>query len=388
MIQLELSPGQLEIQLHARRFARESISPVAALHDREGSFPLGLLRQAHKEGFLTPLIPKQYGGKEIGCLGACLQAEELASACMGIYVSIFVSTLALYPIVRFGSLEQKERFLRPFCQEFSLASYCLSEKEAGSDPSSMRTLAIPKGDHYLLEGTKMWITNGGYADLYVVFATRDPALKHKGILALIVPRSLEGVQPGEPIDKMGQRASNTTPVSFKGVKVPAQNLLGGEENGFRKAMAALDVTRPIIAAGAVGLARSAMELAASYAARRVQFGSPIAQQGAVQTILADMAISVSAARLLVWKAAFLADRGLRNTREAAEAKALAADVAMRVSTDAVQVYGGMGYTKWHPVEKLMRDAKVIQIYEGTAQIMRRIVAREMLREDSREDFGH
>ncbi len=382
MIRLELSPEQLEIQAHARNFAREFIAPVAAIHDREGSFPLGLLQKAHKEGFLTPLVPRQYGGSEIGCLGACLQAEELASGCMGIYVSIFVSSLALYPIVRFGTPEQKERFLKPFCQEFSLASYCLSEKEAGSDPASMRTLAISQGNHYLLNGTKMWITNGGYADLYVVFATKDPALKHKGILALIVPRALEGVHPGEPIDKMGQRASNTTPVSFKEVKVPAENLLGGEEEGFKKAMAALDVTRPIIASGAVGLSRSAMELAASYASKRVQFSSPIAQQGAIQTILADMAISVSAARLLVWKAAWMADNGMKNTKEAAEAKALAADVAMRVSVDAVQIYGGMGYTKWHPVEKLMRDAKVLQIYEGTAQIMRRIIAREMLRENS------
>lgn len=380
MIQMELSPQQLEIQLHARKFARESMAPVAPLHDKEGSFPLDLLKEAHKEGFLTPLIPKHYGGLEIGCLGACIQAEELAWACMGIYVSIFVSTLALYPIVRFGTLEQKERFLRPFCENFSLASYCLSEKEAGSDPSSMNTSALFKGDHYLLNGTKMWITNGGYADLYVVFATRDPALKHRGILALIVPRTLEGVHPGEPIDKMGQRASNTAPVTFREVKVPAQNLLGGEEEGFKKAMAALDVTRPIIASGAVGLARSAMELAAAYALKRVQFGGPIAQQGAVQTILADMSISVSAARLLVWKAACLADKGLKNTKEAAEAKAFAADTAMRVATDAVQIYGGMGYTKWHPVEKLMRDAKVIQIYEGTAQIMRRIVAREMFRE--------
>ncbi len=198
MIQLELSPEQLEIQLHARKFARELMAPVAPIHDREGSFPLDLLRDAHKQGFLTPLVPKEYGGREIGCLGACIQAEELASACMGIYVSIFVSTLALYPIVRFGTPEQKERFLKPFCDSFSLASYCLSEKEAGSDPSSMKTLALFKGDHYVLNGTKMWITNGGYADLYLVFATRDPALKHKGILALIVPRNLEGYTPASP----------------------------------------------------------------------------------------------------------------------------------------------------------------------------------------------
>lgn len=380
MIGFGLSPGQRQILEKAREFAREVMAPVAALHDREGSFPMDIMRRAHREGFLTPLVPKEYGGQGLSVVDTCIQAEELGWACMGIYVSIFVSTLALYPIVRFGTEEQKERFLKPFCRGFSLASYCLSERGAGSDPSSMETLALPKGDHYLLKGTKMWITNGGYADLYVVFATRDRASRHKGILGLIVPRSLEGIHPGEPIDKMGQRASNTTPVTFQDVRVPSENLLGNEEDGFKKAMAALDVTRPIIAAGAVGLARAAMELATGYSARRVQFGVPIAQHGAVQTMLADMAVSISASRLMVWRAAWLADQGQSNTREAAEAKALAADVAMRVTTDAVQIYGAMGYTKWHPVEKLMRDAKVIQIYEGTAQIMRRIVAREMWKE--------
>lgn len=380
MMGFALSPEQERLREKARRFAEEVISPVAALHDREGSFPMDVMRRAHREGFLTPLVPREYGGQGLSVVDTCLQAEELGAACMGVYVSIFVSTLALYPIVRFGTQDQKERFLKPFCGTFSLASYCLSERGAGSDPSSMETMALPRGDHYLLSGTKMWITNGGYADLYVVFATRDKALRHKGILGLIVPRSLEGIHPGEPIDKMGQRASNTTSVTFQDVRVPSENLLGDQEDGFKKAMAALDVTRPIIAAGATGLARSAMELAASYAARRVQFGVPIAQHGAVQTMLADMAVSISASRLMVWRAAWLADQGRRNTKEAAEAKAMAADVAMRVTTDAVQIYGAMGYTKWHPVEKLMRDAKVIQIYEGTAQIMRRIVARELWKE--------
>jgi len=230
----------------------------------------------------------------------------------------------------------------------------------------------------------MWITNGGYANLYLVFANTDVTKKHKGIVCLIVPSHLEGVSHGEPIDKMGQRASNTTAVIFKNVRVPRENLLAGEGEGFKKAMAALDITRPMIATGAVGIARSALELSLRYASKRVQFGVPIVRHQAVQLMLADMAKEIEAARLLVWKAAWLADQGIQNTKEAAIAKAFAADMAMRVTTDAVQIYGGMGYTKWHPVEKLMRDAKVIQIYEGTAQIQRIVIARQLLRELEKE----
>jgi acyl-CoA dehydrogenase len=299
---------------------------------------------------------------------------------MGMYVSIFVSTLALYPIIKFGTEDQKDQFLKPFCSKFSIASYCLSESTVGSDPASMKTTAVLDRNYYVLNGTKMWITNGGYADFYLVFATTDPKKRHQGIVSLIVPSRLEGVSRGEPIDKMGQRASNTTAVTFKDVKVPKENLLAGEGEGFKKAMAALDITRPMIAIGAVGIARTAMELATQYAKKRIQFGLPIAQHQSIQFMLADMAKDIEAARLLAYKAAWLADHGIRNSKEAAMAKAFAADVAMQVTTNAVQIYGGMGYTKWHPVEKLMRDAKVIQIYEGTAQIMRLIIARQMLKE--------
>jgi len=375
MIAFDLTPEQIDLQERARRFSKERILPVAAKHDREGTFPEDVIRAAYEEGFLTPLVPREYGGGGLGVLDTCLLSEELAAGDMGIFVSIFVSTLALYPIIIFGSADQKERFLRPFCSRFSLASYCLSEREAGSDPASMQTRAIPGEDGYVLNETKMWITNGGFADFYLVFATTDRSKKHRGIVSLIVPADLPGIRHGEPIDKMGQRASNTTAVTFKEVLVPKENLLAGEGEGFRKAMTALDITRPMIAAGAVGLARSAMELAARYARQRVQFEVPIADHQAVQFLLADMAIGIEGARLLVWRAAAMADQGGRNTRAAAIAKAFAADVAMKVTTDAVQIYGGMGYTKWHPVEKLMRDAKVIQIYEGSAQIMRRIIAR-------------
>ena len=380
MIGFDLTAEQKELQDKARRFSKENILPVAAKHDREGTFPQDVIRAAYQEGFLTPLVPRAYGGGGLGVLDTCLISEELAAGDMGIFVSIFVSTLALYPIIIFGNEDQKERFLRPFCSRFSLASYCLSEYQAGSDPASMHTTASLRENGYVLNGTKMWITNGGVADLYLVFATTDRSKKHRGIISLIVPAGLPGIRHGEPIDKMGQRASNTTAVTFKEVLVPKENLLAGEGEGFQKAMTALDLTRPMIAMGAVGLARTAMELATRYAKQRVQFEVPIADHQAVQFLLADMAIGIEAARLLVWRAAAMADQGLRNTREAAIAKAFAADVAMKVTTDAVQIYGGMGYTKWHPVEKLMRDAKVIQIYEGSAQIMRRIIARYMLGE--------
>jgi len=380
MIGFELTPEQKTLQEEARRFSKEVIQPVAAQCDREGTFPTEVMQKAHQEGFLSPLIPKRYGGGGLGILDTCILSEELAAGCMGIYVSIFVSTLALYPIIRFGTEDQKERFLKPFCSKYTLASYCLSEVTVGSDPASMKTTAVLDGDHYILNGTKMWITNGGYADFYLVFATTDPQKKHKGIVSLIVPSNLEGLSHGEPIDKMGQRASNTTTVTFKNVRVPKENLLGGAGEGFKKAMAALDITRPMIGIGAVGLARTAMELATQYAKKRIQFGVPIAQHQSIQFMLADMAKDIEAARLLIWKAAWLADQGIRNSKEAAMAKAFAADVGMRVTTDAVQIYGGMGYTKWHPVEKLMRDAKVIQIYEGTAQIQRLIIARHLLQE--------
>lgn len=378
MIGFDLTPEQMAVRERANRFAKEVILPVAARHDKDGTFPLDIMQKAYGEGFLTPLVPKEYGGGGLGVLDTCLISEELASGDMGIFVSIFVSTLALYPIIKFGTEDQKNRFLKSFCQQFTLGSYCLSERTVGSDPSSMETTAFLEGNEYVVNGTKMWITNGGYANLYLVFATTDREKRHKGIISLIAPATLPGISHGGPIDKMGQRASNTTAVTFKNVRISKENLLGGTAEGFRKAMVALDITRPMIAIGAVGLSRSAMELAISYARQRVQFGVPIANHQAVQFMLADMAIKIDAARLLVWRAASLADRGLRMTKEAAISKAFAADVAMQVTTDAVQVYGGMGYTKFHPVEKLMRDAKVIQIYEGSAQIMRRIVARSLL----------
>jgi len=380
MIDFQLTESQLKIQQQARKFADDFIRPVSAKCDREGIFPLDVMEKAHGAGYFTALIPAEYGGAGIGALDYVIACEELAAACMGIFVSIFVSNLALHPIVEFGSEELKKRFLIPFCRRFSIASYCLSEPSVGSDPSSMETTARLEGDHYVLNGTKMWATNGGYAHLFLVFAQTDRRKRHRGIISLVVPADLEGIRRGAPIPKLGQRASNTTAVTFNNVEVPAENLLAGEGDGFKKAMGALDITRPIIAIGAVGLARAAMEHAIAYAQKRIQFGVPIADHQAIQFMLADMAMGIDAARFLTWRAAWMADQGQKNTKAAAIAKAFASDVAMRVATDAIQVYGGMGYTTWHPVEKLFRDAKVIQIYEGTSQIMRMIIAKNLLKE--------
>lgn len=234
MIGFDLTQEQRILQEKARRFSRDVILPAAAEHDRDGTFPLEVMKKAYTEGFFTPLVPKEYGGGGLGVLDTCILSEELAAGCVGMYVSIFVSTLALYPIIKYGTEEQKGRFLRPFCSEFSIASYCLSESTVGSDPASMKTTAIPQGDHYVLNGAKMWITNGGYADFYLVFATTDPQKRHKGIISLIVPANLDGVSHGEPIDKMGQRASNTTVVTFKNVRVPKENLLGGGRGRFQE----------------------------------------------------------------------------------------------------------------------------------------------------------
>ena len=263
-------------------------------------------------------------------------------------------------------------------EEPKLASFCLTEPDAGSDVSGMRTTAVKKGDKYVLNGSKCFITNGGYADYYTVYAKTDKDAGHKGISAFIVEREWDGVTVDKKEDKLGQRASNTATISFNDVEVPAENLLGEENHGFKLAMMTLDRTRPGVAAMAVGIARAAFEFATDYSKERVQFGVPIAMHQAIQFMIADMATKVEAARLLTWKSAALLDQGKRNTLAASHAKRFAADSAMEVTTDAVQVYGGYGFIKEYPVEKLMRDAKIMQLYEGTSQIQRLVIAREVL----------
>jgi acyl-CoA dehydrogenase len=375
-----LDDEQRALQELARDFARNEIEPVAAHHDRTGEFAMEIYRKAHSLGLMNTHIPEAYGGPGLHVLDNCLLAEELAAGCSGIYTCMEVNSLAAAPLLVAGTEDQKQRFLSPLSKELSFASYAVTEPDAGSDVAGIGTRAVKDGDDYVLNGHKMWITCAGYASWFFVLAYTDPAARYRGMTGFLVPADRPGVKVGKKELNMGQRASDTRAVDFEDVRVPTRNRLGQEGQGWLIAMKAFDRTRPPVAAGAVGVGRRAMEHAIKYAKERQAFGGPIAKQQAVSFMIADMAKDLSAARLLVWQSAAKIDRGESNTLEAAMAKSFAADTAMRVTTDAVQVFGGYGYSTEYPVEKLMRDAKVFQIYEGTSQIQRIIIARELLKD--------
>jgi acyl-CoA dehydrogenase len=377
---LRLGDEQLALQDTARRFAQTEIAPKAPQFDQSGEFPREVIRTAWELGLSSTCIPERFGGVALSTFESCLVTEELSWGCSGITTSIMCNDLGLMPIVIAGSEDQQKEWLGACAREFKMISFCLSEPQAGSDVAGLQLLAERDGDHYVLNGTKCWITNGGVADLYTVFATLDRSTRHEGILALIVPSDLPGITKGKKEDKMGQRASDTRVIHFDNVRVPAAQRLGAEGEGFKIAMKTLDRTRPPIGALATGIARRALEESVAYAKERKAFGFPIAGFQAVQFMLADMAKDVEAARLLTWQSAWLVDQGLRASKHSSFAKCFATDAAMRVTTDAVQVFGGNGYTREYPVEKLMRDAKLMQIYEGTNQIQRLVIARELLKE--------
>jgi acyl-CoA dehydrogenase len=374
-----LSDEQLVLQETARRFAQEEIAPIAAKYDQSGEFPREVIRRAWELGLSSTVIPPENGGLGLASVDQCLITEEVAWGCSGIGTSVMANDLGLTPIVVAGTDEQKKRWLTMCADEFKLIAFCLSEPNAGSDVAGLQLKAQPDGDGYKLNGTKQWITNGGEADLYTVFATLDPSQRHAGITAFVVPADAPGVSHGKKEDKMGQRASDTCVVNFDDVHVPADQRLGAEGAGFKVAMQTLDRTRPPIGALATGIGRRALEESVAYAKERKAFGSPIGGFQAVQFMLADMAKDVEAGRLLTLQSAWMLDQGKRASKFSSFAKCFATDTAMRVTTDAVQVFGGNGYTKDYPVEKLMRDAKLMQIYEGTNQIQRLVIARELLR---------
>jgi acyl-CoA dehydrogenase len=377
VVDFTLTDEQKSLREMAHDFAANEIRPVAWDYDRESTWPEDILRKAWELGILNTHIPEEYGGPGIEFFGGALIEEELGWGCSGIGTSIACNGLATAPIVIGGSEELKRRYLGMLTEEFKLASFCLTEPDAGSDVSGMRTTAVKRGDRYVINGSKCFITNGGYADFYTVYAKTDKDAGHRGISAFVVPRDA-GVVVDKKEDKMGQRASNTATITFDECEVPADHMLGEENKGFKLAMMTLDRTRPGVAAMAVGIARAAFEFATDYSKERVQFGVPIAMHQAIQFMIADMATEIEAARLLVWKSAVELDQGRRNTLTSSHAKRLAADTAMKVTTDAVQVYGGYGFIKEYPVEKLMRDAKIMQLYEGTSQIQRLVIARETL----------
>lgn len=366
------------LQESAQKFSQQEIIPVAAKHDKSGDFPEATIRRAYDQGLLNLLIPGELSGSGLSNMAACLVIEELAWGCAGITTSCVVNDLALLPILVGGSPAQHQSFIKNLIDKKQLASFCLSEPGAGSDAGGMRAKLEKTEGGYRLSGSKQWITNGGVASQYTVFATLDPNLKHKGICCVVVPANAPGVSHGSHEDKLGQRASNTTTVTFDSVFVPEAARIGKEGEGFFIAMKTLDITRPFTAMIAIGIARRAYECARDYARERKQFGRPIADFQAIQFMLADAYTEIHSARLLTYHSAWLADQKKKNSLESSMAKRLSADMAMKVTVDAVQIYGGYGYTKDYPVEKLMRDAKLMQIYEGTSQIQRIVIARELL----------
>ena len=377
MLDFELTPEQKTLVEETKRFTREKIIPIAAEADRKHEFPMEVYREAWELGFVGPNIPEEYGGAGMSEVDNVLLTEELAFGCTGIQTSLTANTLAATPILIAGNDAQKKKYLGLLTSEPTFASYAITESAAGSDAAGLQTRVRKDGNGYVINGEKIYITNGAWARWYVVFATVDPSLRHNGIMAFVVDRDAPGVSVGKTEDKLGQRASNTAVINFEDVRLGSENLLAEEGHGFKLAMRSFDRTRPDIGAGACGLMRRALEESIAYALERKTFGVPIAQHQMVQAMIAEMGIKYEATRLLVLKAAWQIDNGGRNSLVASYSKAFGADSAMQVATDAVQVFGGNGYITEYPVEKLMRDAKILQIYEGTSQIQRMVIAKNL-----------
>ncbi len=380
MIDLTLSDEQKALQELARDFAQKEIAPVASELDRTCKFPFDLLKQAHKLGLLNLTIDEAYGGGGLGWLDACIVGEELAAADAGFATAANANELALTPLHLAASEEQKKKFIAPIAREGGFAAFCVTEPSAGSDVAAMRMRAEKRGGEYVLNGTKHFITNGDVAQLYTVFALTDPEKKHRGMSCFAVAADSPGITHQHMGEKMGHRASDTAEIVFDNVRVPAENLIGGEGGGFKIAMETFDRTRVGIGAAGIGIARAALEASVKFLKERQQFGQAIANFQGLQFMLADMAIKIETARLAVYHAAWLVDNNKAYAFASAIAKAYGSDVAMQVTTDAVQLHGGYGYYADYKVEKYMRDAKLLQIYEGTNQVQRVIIARTLLKD--------
>jgi acyl-CoA dehydrogenase len=378
-ISFALTPEQKELRALAREFAEKEIRPKAAGYDEHQTHPGDVVEKAHELGLMNVHIPEALGGPGLPGFEGMLIGEELSWGCSGIAVSIVANTLGAAPVMIAGSDEQKREWLPPLLDAPLLCSFALSEPDAGSDAARIKTVAERRGDEYVLSGSKMFITNAGHAAWSVVFASTERSKGHKGLSAFVVPMDADGVTIEKHLDKMGQRATDTSAFALNDVVVPAANRLGEEGDGFKIAMQTLDFTRPGTAAGAVGVAQAAYEYSVEYAKERVTFDVPIAMHQGVNFLIADMATEIEAARLLTWQAAWMFDQGYgrKATLYSSFAKRFSADTAMKVTTDAVQIFGGYGYIKEYPVEKLMRDAKLFQIYEGTSQIQRLVIAKEI-----------
>jgi acyl-CoA dehydrogenase len=378
-VSFALTAEQKELRALAREFAEKEIRPRAADCDEHQTHAGDIIAKAHEVGLMNLHLPATYGGPELPCFDGMLVGEELYWGCSGIGTSITSNGLAAAPILIAGTEEQKRQWLGPLVEAPILGCFGLSEPGAGSDVSGIQTTATRHGDDYAVNGSKMFITNAGHASWIVCFASTDKERGHRGLSAFVIPMDAPGVTIEKHLDKMGQRSTDTSAIAFQDVVVPAASRLGEEGDGFKIAMQTLDFTRPGTAIGAVGVAQAAFELSVAYTKERVQFGVPIAMNQGVSFLVADMATEIEAARLLTWQAAWMIDEGWgrKATMYSSFAKRFAADTAMKVTTDAVQVFGGYGYMKEYPVEKLMRDAKLFQIYEGTSQIQRLVIAKEI-----------
>jgi acyl-CoA dehydrogenase len=377
MIDLSLSDEQRSLQELARQFGEKEMAPRIEHHDHTGEYPWDVIKKAHEVGLMNTHIPQEYGGLGLSVLDGCLIAEELSSFCSGMYTALEANGLAQAPLLVAANDAQKKQFLTPMTEAPIMAAYGVTEPGAGSDVQGIKTKAVKKGDEYVINGSKMWITNASVADWFFVLAYTDPDKGVGGMTGFIVPAKTPGVQVGKKEKNLGQKCSDTRGITFTDVVIPAKYRLGDEGYGFKIAMGAFDHTRPPVAAGAVGVAKAAYQHAVRYAQERKTFGTPIAKHQAVSFMIAEMAMNIEAARMLVWKAANEIDQGRRNTYYASVAKAFAADMCNKVCTDAVQVFGGYGYSTEYPVEKLYRDSKIFQIYEGTSQIQRLIIAKEI-----------
>ncbi|AFZ68642.1 acyl-CoA dehydrogenase family protein [Deinococcus peraridilitoris] len=379
MIDFSLTDEQKQLQALARDFAKNEIMPIASEYDQKEELPWQVVEAAHEVGLLNTSVPEHAGGLGLGMIDEVLIAEELAYGCMGIYTVLMASELGITPIVVGGSQEQQKRFLSPLLEKPSLAAFALSEPNNGSDAAAMHTTAVLDGDTWVINGSKMWISNGGVAEITVVFATTERGGGHRATVAVVVPKDAPGQSYNKIRHKMGQRASLTSELVFENVRVPKENILGGVGDGFKIAMKTLDKTRIPVAAGSVGIARRALEESIKYAKERQAFGKPISDFQAIQFKLAEMAMGIETGRLMSLRAAWLVDQGLPHGTESAIAKAYCSEMAFNAANEAIQVHGGYGYVGEYPVEKLLRDVKLNQIYEGTNEIQRVVIARALLR---------
>ena len=378
MVNFQLDEMQEMLRELAHDFAVDEIRPNAEHWDANSQYPKEAIQAAHEMGLLNLHIPEDYGGPGLGTFEEVLVNEELAWGDPGFATAAYATSLACAPIITGATEEQKQKWLRKVSEDGALASYGVTEPGAGSDLAACKTTAIRDGDEYVINGSKMFITGAGYADFFFILAKTDPDAGYKGMSGFIVEAGAEGFTLGKKETNMGQRCSDTRAITFDNVRVPVENLIGGSESGgWMNAMNAFDVSRPNIAAHATGLARAAYEHALQYSNERHSFGKPLHKHQAIQFMLADMKTKIEASRLLTWKSAYESDNGIRNTESAAHAKRFSADAAMQITTDAVQIFGGYGYSEEYPVARLMRGAKVMQIYEGSSQVQRMIIGREI-----------